>query len=550
MSEINLYSYQQPFYNDIMTELMVNNVKSVCAVLPTGGGKSVIIGKLAHELPGRTLILTHRIEILTQNSEWLKEASILTANENGLKYGSKIVIAMVQTLYARIKKYGIQYIGAIDNIILDEVQVLIFEKVFEQYDFKRLIGFTGTPTLNKKKYTSIDGVDWVEPYTLSELFDTIVQGPDTQDLIDSGFLVQDYNVVLDLPDFSKLKESDSSPDGYTKQSLNEVYLNTASLKVLTEAYDKHCKGKKTLIFNASTTINEYVLNHFKSLGLNAKMFDTVNTAEINPLTEKRYTREEIIDWFNNERDAILINTNVFTTGFNVRDIEVVIVNRATKSLSLWIQMVGRGSRTTDKIFKDLFTVIDLGQNIYEHGRWSERRDWKNWFYSPGKVRKNLMDMLATWACNSCEALNLKGEVVCEICGANKMDAIIEITEGNKKYKNGELVTIQEMPLPRAKAIIDYTISKKQSSDFAFQLLDRKIIDLFIHYDITKQFYEKRKNTYVDEFGVIKQGFQERIKQIYRPIYFAIIKHKELKGAHKKLDTCFERVITKVEKLYN
>src|SRR5690606_38498310 len=145
----------------------------------------------------------------------------------------------------------------------------------------------------------------------------------------------------------------------------EVYSNTASLSILLKAYEEHCKGKKTIIYNASNKVNLITYNFFKEQGLNVKMFDTSKNKEINPETGRKYTRKEIIEWFRKERDAILINTNVFTTGFDVDDIECVVINRATKSLSLWIQMVGRGSRTTKKIYKDFFTVLDLGQNIYE-----------------------------------------------------------------------------------------------------------------------------------------------------------------------------------------
>ena len=156
--QIKLRPYQQDTYDKIINELQ-NGTKRIAVALPTGGGKSVVIGKLANELKGRTLILTHRVEILSQNAEWLKGAGILSAKENTVMYNSEIVIAMVQTAFARIKKYGIKYLGHFDNIILDEIQILIFEKVFDMYDFKRLIGFTATPVLNKKIYTTIDGVE-------------------------------------------------------------------------------------------------------------------------------------------------------------------------------------------------------------------------------------------------------------------------------------------------------------------------------------------------------------------------------------------------------
>jgi len=533
---IELRAYQDKFYTDIVKKCASTSKIKIVGVLPTGGGKSVIIGKLATSLGGRTLILTHRIEILMQNSEWLNGCGLLSSSINTLRYDSKVVIAMVQTLHSRLNTYGMKYVGDFDNIILDEIHILIFEKVFKKYNYKRLIGFTGTPVLNKKKYTTVHGVEYVEQYTLSEIFDTMIQGPDSQDLIDAGYLVQDFNVVLKLPDFDKLKESNSNPDGYTTKSLNDVYINTASYNILNEAYDKYCTGKKTLIFNASTKINEFVYKNFKRRKLNVKMFDSVNSVEINPDTGNNYTRGEIIKWFKDEKDAILINTNVFTTGFDVSDVEVVVVNRATKSLALWIQMVGRGSRNTTKIFKDKFTVIDLGQNIYEHGTWSKRRNWNDYFYSRGKIPKKRIDMLSTWTCAYCGALTVVGELKCCVCGKDRVKKETDNTTSNKKLKEGELSALEAMPLPNAKSILKYVRSINENGNFAFRLLDEKIIELFLHYKVTKDYY-----------NVQKDRFYLRVKQIYTPIYFALIK-SGLPCKNRRLDTQINKLLTKIENI--
>ena len=286
---INLRDYQQSFYDDIMKAL--SRVDKVAGALATGGGKSVIIGKLAQELKGRTLILTHRSEILSQNEAWI-DCGVLNASQNTVMLNSKIVVAMVQTLHARIKKYGVNYIGRFDNIILDEIQIEIFNKVVDLYDYKKLIGLTATPVLLKTETISVDGVEFTRPKTLSKNFDELVQGVDTQELIDLGWLTQDYNVVLQLPNMDKLVSSDTQPDGYTTNSLNEVYSNQASISVLLEGYKEYCAGKKTMIFNATTKINTVVLEAFKAEGLNVKSFDVVNKPEINPKTNKHYTRKE------------------------------------------------------------------------------------------------------------------------------------------------------------------------------------------------------------------------------------------------------------------
>lgn len=549
---IKLRKYQQPFYDDILDSVYNKNIKKVCCYLPTGGGKSVIIGKLANVgLKGRTLILTHRIEIFQQNSEWLNEVGLLSSSMNTIKHDSKIVIAMVQTLDARIKNYGVGYLGQFNNIILDEVHILIFEKVFVRYTYDHLIGFTGSPVIYGKRLEYlIDGVEYVEDYTLSKLFDTLICGPDSQDLIDLGHLVQDYNIVLKLPDFDKLKESASNPDGYTAKSMNEVYYNSVSLDKLYEGYDKYAKGRKTIIFNSSNKVNKMVYDFFKKKGLNAKMYDTSGINEINPETGKKWKRTEVVEWFKGEKDAILINTNVFTTGFDVDDVECVFVNRATKSLALWIQIVGRGSRPTEKIYKDKFTVIDLGQNIYEHGLWSDRRDWQKLFYGSGPRLKKQLDMLAIWECEECGYYNPKGTIICEDCGSSKEDIVLQ--RKDKQYKEGEFEVITKFNPPTGNKIVKYCQQHNLTINDAFKIVHNKIVDLFKNYNVSQEFYNLRKDDYIGSDGVKKKGFDSRVMEIFRPCYFAILNKKNgLKGSRsRRITTQYNRLLKDIKTQMN
>lgn len=546
---IKLRKYQEPFYRDIMESLYTKNIDKVCAFLPTGGGKSVVIGKLANSgLKGRTLVLTHRVEIFNQNSEWINEVGLLVSDVNTVRHDSRVVIAMVQTLDARLKNYGQNYIGEFDNIILDEVHILIFEKVFSKYKFKKLIGFTGSPVVYGKKLEwSIDGVDYVEDYTLSNIFDTLVCGPDTEDLIQIDQLVPDHNIVLRLPDFDKLRESESNPDGYTSKSMNEVYYNSVSLGKLYEGYEKYGLGKKCMIFNSSNKVNKLVYDHFVSKGINAKMFDTSKNKEINPETGKNYTRSEIIEWFRNERDAVLINTNVFTTGFDVEDVETIFVNRATKSLALWIQIVGRGSRKTNRIFKDKFTVVDLGQNIYEHGLWSKRRNWQEYFYGSGPRLKKNLDLLQIWECTECGYYNPKGTIVCADCGADK--ASVNVNQAEKKYKEGEFEEVSKLQPPKGNKIVKYCQDNNLTINDAFKLLNNSIVELFRTYKVSEEFYNLRKNDYIDSSGKNRPGFDTRVMEIFRPCYFAILaKNNGLPGNRtRRISTQYERVMKNIKK---
>jgi len=69
-----------------------------------------------------------------------------------------------------------------------------------------------------------------------------------------------------------------------------------------------------------------------------------------------------------------------TTGFDEPTVEAIILNRATKSLTLYYQMIGRGSRILKN--KSTFQVIDLGNNLHRFGPWGSDLDWHRIFRTP------------------------------------------------------------------------------------------------------------------------------------------------------------------------
>ena len=85
----------------------------------------------------------------------------------------------------------------------------------------------------------------------------------------------------------------------------------------------------------------------------------------------------------------LTSVGILTTGFDEPTVETIILNRATKSLTLYFQMIGRGSRKLPN--KDEFTVIDLGNNAARFGLWSDPVNWQHIFKSPEFYLENLRD---------------------------------------------------------------------------------------------------------------------------------------------------------------
>ena len=74
------------------------------------------------------------------------------------------------------------------------------------------------------------------------------------------------------------------------------------------------------------------------------------------------------------------SVSILTTGFDEPSVDTIILKRATKSLALYYQMIGRGSRVFGK--KTKFTIIDLGNNVARFGSWNAPVDWHEIFRVP------------------------------------------------------------------------------------------------------------------------------------------------------------------------
>ena len=147
---------------------------------------------------------------------------------------------------------------------------------------------------------------------------------------------------------------------------------------LLNAYEEIAKGTKTLIFNNGINTSRYVYETFKKAGYPIKHLDNKNTAS---------ERKEILEWFSETKDAILTSVSILTTGFDEPSVETIILNRATRSLTLYFQMIGRGSRILQN--KTEFTVVDMGNNTSRFGMWDAPIDWQEIFHFPDFFLENI-----------------------------------------------------------------------------------------------------------------------------------------------------------------
>ena len=373
-SDKELYSYQKGAIDKIFT-LFEDEREDYHLLyqLPTGGGKTVIFSEIVRQYlknhKKKVLVMTHRIELCKQTSGMLTEFGVVnkvvnsTANLDDQQDFSCFV-AMVETLNNRLHDEQLD-ISDVGLVIIDEAHYNSFTKLFKFFEKSFILGVTATPLSSNIKLPMNDN------------YDELIVGETIEALIENEFLAQaqtySYNVGLTS------LEVGANGD-YTVKSSEDLYTTSDMLSKLMQAYEERSKGKKTLIFNNGINTSLYVYDAFRHAGYPIMHLD--NTA-----TKKQ--RKFILKWFKETPDAILTSVSILTTGFDEPTVGSIILNRATKSLTLYYQMIGRGSRILNS--KSTFDVIDLGNNFHRFGPWGADLDWQAIFRSPNYYLENLLD---------------------------------------------------------------------------------------------------------------------------------------------------------------
>jgi superfamily II DNA or RNA helicase len=333
--------------------------------LPTGGGKTVIFSEIVSQYlktqNKKVLVMTHRIELCKQTSNVLSEFGVRNkVVDSKAKLDDQkeydCFVAMVETLNNRLKddKLDISDIGL---VIIDEAHYNSFTKLFKFFEKSFILGVTATPLSSNIELPMTDN------------YNELIVGESIESLIENNFLAKanmfSYNVGL-----TSLVVGANGD--YTVKSSEDLYTNNEMLSKLMDAYNERCMNKKTLIFNNGINTSLFVYDLFKRAGLPIAHLDNTTTKK---------ERSNILKWFNETPNAILTSVSILTTGFDEPSVEAIILNRATKSLTLYYQMIGRGSRIFKN--KNSFDVVDLGNNFHRFGPWgSTNLDWHRIFKYP------------------------------------------------------------------------------------------------------------------------------------------------------------------------
>ena len=495
-----LYSYQKDALQEIFQRFeSAPKDYHLLYQLPTGGGKTVIFSEIVRRyiktFKKKVLVLTHRIELSKQTSRMLKEFGVRNKIINSTaklddQHDFECFVAMVETLKNRLndEKLDISDIGL---VIVDEAHYNSFTKIFKFFNDSFILGVTATPLSSNIKLP------------MYENYQELFVGESIQDLIDNGYLARanmySYNVGLTS------LEVGANGD-YTVKSSEDLYTNTNMLTKLVSAYEETAKGKKTLIFNNGINTSIQVFHAFKKAGYPIAHLDNTNTKK---------ERELILKWFHKTPNAIITSVSILTTGFDEPSIEAIILNRATKSLTLYYQMIGRGSRIFGD--KNTFDVVDLGNNFYRFGPWGADLDWQKMFRAPDYY---LNAILSDEEIESTFRYELPADVKKEFAKSEDtyfdMKAVyidtIRSGESSKRVLEKSIAHHAKMCIENSEDVFDALILAKMLGEEIDDRINRyaKCISKSTHNFVTwlKDDYRKKLNSY------LRENFDEEYEKIF------------------------------------
>lgn len=334
----------------------------------TGAGKSVVVAMLAetlHKLSNgkRVLCLQPSKELTEQNSEKFEQTglpySIYSASiSKSLRH--QVIFATALSFRRVAKRLGSEFAG----VIIDEAHGItptiknIISDMQEGNPNLRVCGLTATPYRLDDGYIyahDLDGQPVPEAQAKDPYFARLVYQIGAHYLIEQGFLTPPVVGAINATSYDTSNIRIQANGQFNKQDINTAFVGwgrkTAHIvaDVVAQSVDK-----MGVMFFAATIAHATEI--MASLPPDYSALITGKT----PKAE----RQQIISRFKNRRIKYLCNVSVLTTGFDAEHVDVVAILRATESVGLLQQIIGRGLRLHPD--KKECLVLDYAENLDRH----------------------------------------------------------------------------------------------------------------------------------------------------------------------------------------
>lgn len=327
-------------------------------VCPTGAGKTLIASELIRrcvEKGHRAMFLAPRRELIFQTSRKLSDIGvphgvILAGEEQAYSCIAPVQVASIPTLASRVKRNRAD-IGDFDLIFVDEVHLAITQRqcdLLDRWPNAFRVGLTATPTRKDGR-------------ALGAMFDDMVEPVTVKQLTEQGYLAPARYFSVAEPDLRGIK---IQAGDYNAKQLEQLMNRPVLVGDIVQHWLEHARTRRTVVFATSIKHSQALAQEFQRAGVAAEHVDA-NTPEDE--------RRAVFARFTAGTTEILTNCFLASYGFDLPALSCVVLARPTKSLMLYLQMLGRGLRICDGKADAL--VLDHAGNVHRHGFVDEERYW-------------------------------------------------------------------------------------------------------------------------------------------------------------------------------
>jgi DNA repair protein RadD len=312
--------------------------KNQCLMAPTGAGKTYLGLRIAAEAlkrGKRAVFACDRTTLIDQTSQvadsyGLGAHGIIQANHWRTNKRMPFQIASVQTLARREWPES-------DVIIIDECHTL----------------YKGWTEHVKNCNAAVIGLS-ATPFSkgMGLIFSNLVNAATMDELTKSGVLVP-----MRIMSCTKINMNGAET---SSGEWSETVAGERGLEIVGDVVSEwqvNAEGKKTIVFGATVKHCEEMARQFNDAGINAAVFSCHTKSGEREVLLNEYRKHD-------SELRVLISVEALAKGFDVKDVECVCDCRPLrKSLSIAIQMWGRGLRASPETGKKECLLLDFSGNI-------------------------------------------------------------------------------------------------------------------------------------------------------------------------------------------
>lgn len=323
------------------------------AEITVAGGKSDMLGMLAsyYQQFGRVIIVAHNKELVQHNTKACKNHGIspgVCSSSISTNAFARVTVGTVGTIINRVHLFR-----DVVAILVDEVHRVPpakssqYRRLFDKIPKAKVHGLTGTPF-------RADGTG-----DLAKTFGPVIYRYTFLDALRDCYVKPLVPVDAgedETIDVEGLKTTAGDFD-LDEMAPRAIKLVPSHAKTIVDVMQKFNR-RRVLVFCCNIEHVDKMEAALKALGV-PRVYGVHSKSILGK-------RDKSVEAFRNDPNGgVLVSCNMFTTGFDVVDIDYEAFCRATKSAVYYAQGLGRGARITP--YAANCFVSDFGGNIQRHG---------------------------------------------------------------------------------------------------------------------------------------------------------------------------------------